>query len=326
MLTVFEVTLPVFGLVFCGWLAAHRRMMSDEAVSGINAFVFWFALPAMLFRAVAANPVAELAEPRYLSAYALAALAMFFGTRLLARAASGDGSVRTAFALNAAHGNIGYLGLPLLAQLGGQSGALGAIGVRAMITAIIVDIFLVILISIVLFEMDRGRRAARSDGAAPLSRLAALRLGLAALVRSPLILGIAAGLVASLVELELPPVADSFTSLLAAAAGPCALFAIGASLGGRPVVVDRQVSGLLALKLLVHPLLMAFTTSLLKVDPRAAAIGILVAALPSASNTYILAQRYGVDTRAISASIVVGTGLAAVSVTAVIWWLDLLGP
>ena len=60
MLTVLEVTLPVFALVFCGWLAARRRLMSPEAVAGINAFVFLFALPAMLFRAVASQPVARI--------------------------------------------------------------------------------------------------------------------------------------------------------------------------------------------------------------------------------------------------------------------------
>jgi malonate transporter and related proteins len=322
MFTVFEVTLPVFALVFCGWIAAHRRMMSDEAVSGINAFVFWFALPAMLFRAVLSHPVSEIADPLYMGAYATAALVLFFGTRYLSRAVDPDPSLRTGFALNATHGNIGYLGLPLVAQLGDPS------LVPPLVMAIVIDIFLVILMSIVLFEIDRGRRGVRGAdaGAGSLSHLAALRLGLLALVRSPLILGIAAGLAASLTQVSLPSVADSFTALLAAAAGPCALFAIGASLGGRPIVVDRLVSGLLALKLAVHPLLLIATTSLFKVDPKTAAVGILVAALPSASNTYILAQRYGVDTRAISASIVVGTALAAVSVTGIIWWLGLLAP
>jgi malonate transporter and related proteins len=325
MFTVFDVTLPVFALVLCGWIAAHRRMLSDEAVSGINAFVFWFALPAMLFRAVAAHPVSEIADPLYLGAYGSAALVMFFGTRYLARAADPDPSLRTGFALTAAHGNIGYLGLPLVAQLGDPS------LVPAMVMAIVVDIFLVILMSIVLFEIDRGRRGkAGAPGADAAGRVlspwAAIRLGLMALVRSPLILGIGAGLAASLTQVTLPPVADSFTALLAAAAGPCALFAIGASLGGRPIIIDRQVTGLLALKLAAHPLLVAATTSLFKVDAKTAAVGILVAALPSASNSYILAQRYGVDTRAISASIVVGTALAAISVTAVIWWLGLLAP
>ena len=57
MLTVLEVTLPVFALVLCGWVAARRGLLQDSGVEGINIFVFWFALPAMLFRAVAAHPV-----------------------------------------------------------------------------------------------------------------------------------------------------------------------------------------------------------------------------------------------------------------------------
>jgi hypothetical protein len=335
MLTVFEVTLPVFGLVFCGWLAARRRMLSDEAVAGINAFVFWFALPAMLFRAVSAHPVAQIADPRFLAAYFAAALVMFLGTHALAGAGREPSAVRTAFALNATHGNIGYLGLPLLAQLGDPQ------RVPAMVMAMIVDIFVVIVLSIVLFELAGASRRARGasspvetgaaqagaaeapDRAGHLGGLAPALLGLA---RSPLILGIGAGLVFSMLQLSLPPVVDSFTGLLASAAGPCALFAIGASLGGRRVVVDHTVGSLIALKLVTHPALVAVAMALLRVEPRAAAVGVLAASLPAASNTFILAQRYGVDTRAISASIVVGTFAAAVTVTTVIWLLRLAVP
>ena len=344
MLTVFEVTLPVFGLVFCGWLAARRRMLSDEAVGGINAFVFWFALPAMLFRAVSAHPVAQIADPRFLTAYFAAGLVMFVGTYALAGAGHESSAVRTAFALNATHGNIGYLGLPLLAQLGDPR------HVPAMVMAMIVDIFVVIVLSIVLFEFAGAARRARgasgpgaagaaeagvaeagtadagtadvADRAARLGGLAPALLGLA---RSPLILGIGAGLVFSTLQLSLPPVVDSFTRLLASAAGPCALFAIGASLGGRRVVIDHTVGSLIALKLVTHPALVAVAMALLRVEPRAAAVGVLAASLPAASNTFILAQRYGVDTRAISASIVVGTFAAAVTVTAAIWLLRLAG-
>ena len=340
MLTVFEVTLPVFGLVFCGWLAARRRMLSDEAVAGINAFVFWFALPAMLFRAVSAHPVAQIADPRFLSAYFAAALVMFLGTHALAGAGREPSAVRTAFALNATHGNIGYLGLPLLAQLGDPQ------RVPAMVMAMIVDIFVVIVLSIVLFELagasrrTRGASSPVETGAAQAGaaqagaadtpvragHLGGLAPALLGLARSPLILGIGAGLAFSMLQLSLPPVVDSFTGLLASAAGPCALFAIGASLGGRRVVVDHTVGSLIALKLVTHPALVAVAMALLRVEPRAAAVGVLAASLPAASNTFILAQRYGVDTRAISASIVVGTFAAAVTVTAVIWLLRLAGP
>jgi malonate transporter and related proteins len=320
MLTVFEVTLPVFGLVFCGWIAARRRMLSDEAVGGINAFVFWFALPAMLFRAVAAHPVSQIADARFLSAYALAGLMMFFGGRWVAGLGSRDPSARTAYALTVTHGNIGYLGLPLLVQLGDPS------RVPALVMAMLVDIFIVILMSIALFEIDRGRRAAVANSTrTALSQLAGIRLAVIGLLRSPLILGIGGGLAFSVLDLSLPPVADSFTALLAAAAGPCALFAIGASLGGRAIAIDRTITGMMSIKLVVHPALVAAMMFALQVDPRAAAIGVLAASLPAASNSFILAQRYGVDTRAISASIIVGTFAAAVTVTVVIWLLGLLG-
>ena len=111
--------------------------------------------------------------------------------------------------------------------------------------------------------------------------------------------------------------------LLASAAGPCALFAIGASLGGRPVSIDRTVVALVGAKLVAHPLAVAATMAALGVDPALASVAVLAAALPAASNTFILSQRYGVDTRAIGAAIAAGTGAAAATVSFTIWLLGL---
>jgi predicted permease len=311
MLTVLEVTLPVFALVFCGWLSAARGLMRDAAVDGLNAFVFWFALPAMLLRAVSAHPLSRLAEPGFLGAYVLAAGIVFFGTRAAARLVSQDASVRTGLAFSATHGNIGYLGLPLLAQLG-DDGRL-----PPMVMAMTVDIFVVIVVSIVLFELARNP----ADAGLPLARR--LRAALGGLLRTPLILGIAAGLVLTAADARLPAPVDAFVRLLASAAGPCALFAIGASLGGRRVVLDRAVGLLLVAKLAIHPAIVAATMWAFGVDAKLAAIGVLAAALPTASNTFILSQRYGVDTRAIGAAIVAGTFAAAATVSFVIWLLGL---
>lgn len=313
MLTVLEVTLPVFALVFCGWIATRSRLMSEVAVDGLNTFVFWFALPAMLFRAVSAHPVSQIADSRFLAAFLASAMLMFFGSRLLARGVTRDRSRRTGLAFSATHGNVGYLGLPLLAQLGDPS------RLPAMVMAMIVDIFVVIVVSIVLFEFARSS----DQGGVGASVWARLGKAIGGLLRTPLILGIAAGLFASVSGTQLPRPVDGFVGLLAQAAGPCALFAIGASLGGRPVILDRTVAGLIVLKLAVHPALVAGMMLLLGVDPALAAVGILAAALPTASNAFILSQRYGVDTRAIGASIVAGTFIAAATVSFVIWALGL---
>jgi predicted permease len=314
MLTVLEVTLPVFALVFCGWIAARRRLMSDEAVEGVNAFVFWFALPAMLFRAVSTQPVSRIADAGFFAAYLLAAVVLYASVRALARRSGADPSQGTAFAFAATHGNIGYLGLPLLAQIGGDD------RMAAMVMPMIADIGVLIVGSIVLFEFARGTPAA--GGATP-PLGARLRAALGGLLRTPLILGIAAGLVFSIADWRLPSAPDAFVRLLAMAAGPCALFAIGASLGGRPVTLDRTVGGLLLAKLAVHPLLVAAAMWAFGVDPALAAVGVLAAALPTASNTFILSARYDVDVRPIGAAIVVGTFAAAGTVSFVIWLLGL---
>ena len=122
----------------------------------------------------------------------------------------------------------------------------------------------------------------------------------------------------------MPSVLDNFTRILGAAAGPCALFAIGASLGDRPIRVDRSIVGLMLIKLVVHPVLAGLLLyGVFGADHRAAAIGVLAASLPAASNTFIIAQRYRVPSQEISAAILVGTFVSLISVSLVIWMLGL---
>ena len=115
MLAVLEVTLPVFALVLCGYLAAARQMLPDKAVEGINAFVFRFALPAMLFRVVALRPIGELIDWRFAGGYVAAGLAVYLLVYQSARrgrlgAPPADGAHAAALSLHVTHGNIGYLG------------------------------------------------------------------------------------------------------------------------------------------------------------------------------------------------------------------------
>lgn len=324
MLRVLEVTLPVFALVFCGFFGQRWRLLPPQAVQGINAFVFFFALPAMLFRAVATQPVTSFTDWRFALGYAGATLAVFLFTRSAAMPAAAErrtepqahaaaSSQATAFGLNTAHGNIGYLGVPLVIELSKDY-------LPTLILAMICDIFLVITLAIALLEIDRRRRPG-SASAAGESVLMTVATGL---IRSPLVMAIVVGLIWALYAPVMPSALDNFTRILGGAAGPCALFAIGAALGDRRIVVDRTVSGLMLIKLVAHPALAALLLfGVLDVDPRAAAIGVLAASLPSASNTFIIAQRYQIDARDISTAILVGTFLSVLSVSFVIWALGL---
>jgi predicted permease len=321
MLRVLEVTLPVFALVFCGFFGQRGGLLPAQAVQGLNAFVFYFALPAMLFRVIATQPVSSFTNWRFGLGYALAAVGVFLFTRAAAMP-RGDAppatrgpqrAQATAFGLNAAHGNVGYLGVPLVAELGRDL-------VPAIIMVLLSDIFLVITMAIALLELERRRGAAAGERPRQ-SVFSTVALGL---VRSPLVMSIALGLGWALAGPRMPEAADNFIRLLGAAAGPCALFAIGASLGDRRIAFSPAVGGLLALKLVAHPALAALLLfGVFDVDHRAAAVGVLAASLPAASNSFIIAQRYQVPAHEISSAILAGTFVALATVSTVIWLLGL---
>jgi hypothetical protein len=114
------------------------------------------------------------------------------------------------------------------------------------------------------------------------------------LARHPLILATAAGVVGGLGTVTPPPPVQSVVDLLAGATVPCALFALGGSLVGVPVShARREVAVLTALKLVVHPLLVALMAYLVvPLEPTAAMGTVIVAALPTGAMVFVLAQRY----------------------------------
>ena len=314
MLTVLEVTIPVFALVFCGFAGARFKMLPDRAVEGINAFVFWFALPAMLFRVIGLQSISELIEPHFILGWACASLSVFFSIAWFSMAGGVDKTLRssaqsTAFGLSAAHGNVGYLGLALIGELGKQWLPTAAL-------TVLCDILVLIPLSIILLELQTR------TGPANATRLA--RIVLLGLVKNPMVMAILVGLIFSIYRFPVPSAIDNFTRMLGNAAGPCALFCIGASLGGQRVAVDRAVWVLSAAKLILHPLMAAlYLFVIFRVSPENAAIGVLLASLPCATGCFIISQRYGMQTRSISATILLGTFVAMITVTATIWLMGI---
>jgi predicted permease len=308
MLDVLNVTAPVFALVLCGYVAAARSMLPAGAIDGINAFVYWFALPAMLFRVAGLRPIGDLFEPRLAAGIAVAGLVSFALAYRLARRSRFLGgrtvSEAASFALGAAHGNVGYLGIALLGQLGEHL-------LPIVTVAIITDNIVLIALTIAILEMQRNQRGGMLGSIGTASR---------SVLVSPLLGSILLGLAFSAATLKLPQSVDTFTRMLSGAAGPCALFAIGAALGNKPLRFNREIGVLVGVKLIVTPLVAAIMmVAVLPLEPTIAAAGVVCAALPAASNTFIIAQRYGLPTASVSAAILGGTLFAVVTVSSIIW-------
>ncbi len=339
MWAVLAATIPVFALVFCGFAGQKAKLLPESAVDGLNAFVYYFALPAMLFRVVQSSPLHALLDARFLLTYVCGGLIMFWAVAWATGKFHPDGDFKSGlpfgFASNAAHGNVGYLGIALVSE------AIGAHYLPLIAVVILCDLFVVIGCTVVMLErrqvalqtaLDHIRELGRSpnrlnEGSAAsssglLATIAKVAWGFS---RNPMILSLYIGLIVVILGLPVPVIFERFLKLLSAAAAPCALFAIGASIGNRQVKFDKSVFALISAKLFIHPLVVAALAFLVFAVPeKKAAIAILAASLPAASNTFILAQRYDVKTESIAAAIVLGTAISLLSVSFIIWLLDLL--
>jgi malonate transporter and related proteins len=305
VLQILLITFPFFALVLCGYVAARRGLLPQAAIPGLNTFVLYFALPCMLYRFGAGTPISQLLNPAAFLVYLLCALTMVGFTVATTLGPRIDWNNAAFGALVAAFPNTGFMGVPLLVAL------LGAQAAGPAIVTIMVDLLITSSLCIALSRLD----AADKHGAS-----VALRNALKGMLSNPMPWAIVAGAVSSLLDFTpIKPVMQTI-ALLADAASPVALFSIGAVLarsqmnntGPTPLADYVPVA---IVKLVLHPLLV------LLVGSSAIALGaplgkfnltviVLVAALPSASNVSLLAERFGANNGRIARIILVSTALA----------------
>ncbi len=303
MQVIFNTALPFFALIFCGYGAGRFGLLSPAAVTGVNTFVFYFALPAFIFNLTATSPLADIFKAPFMAAYLSAGLVVFALAailgRLLFRVKLGESAVLGAAAVL---GNTGYMGLPLMAAAFGREAAI------PLLLGLTIEATIFIPLTIAIIESDRG------VGGQWL-KVAGSVLG--ALARNPLVISIFVGILISGLALDLPTPITKFTGLLGDAAGPCALFALGATLVGRPLSSGlAETSYMSTFKLLVHPAAMWFaTTQVFTVAPLWATVAILGASLPVAANVFIVARQYDTYLERASSAILLSTLVSMITVS-----------
>jgi len=288
VLQILSITTPIFILIGLGFLSARGGLISREQVRGMGAVVINFALPALVLKAVSENPIGEVFNWQYLTAYGLGSLTVFclglLASRTLRRERLDSSAIA---ALGMANSNSGFVGYPIVAMTLGATAAIG------LALNMVVENLLIIPLALALAEAGRQEGSALSVARETLKRLA----------RSPLIIAMAIGLPLALLELRLPAVPARVVEMLATASAPLALFVIGGSLYGLRLSGMQGEIGMIAFgKLILHPLAVLLIFSLLPdVDPALMAAGVLFASAPMLSIYPILGQRFGVDGRCAAA-------------------------
>jgi malonate transporter len=318
MQAILAVTVPFFALVLAGYMAAQRRVLPEAAVPGLNAFVLFFALPCMLFRFGANTPVLQLLDPVVLAVYIPVAAVVVTFTIAVTRSRQVRMKDAAFGALVAAFPNTGFMGVPMLAAL------LGTAAVGPVICTILVDLFFTSSICIAVAQAHPARRGEPHSGFGK-----SVIKGARGALSNPLPWSIAAGVLASLTGARLPGPLDTVVRMLGDAASPVALFTIGAVLwrdgqdssNGAPLSRYLPVA---LIKLIVHPLLVLLFCMAVRwlgapLTPFTAMVLVLTAALPSASNVSILAERYGAHSGRVARIILASTALSFVSFTLLAW-------
>lgn len=303
---------PFFALVLMGWGAARARFLPMEGIGAMNTFVLFFGLPAMLFRLGASGAFHQDGLLALLVCYALAG-AVVLGLALAWASRQGlnrrDGALA---ALSTVFPNTGFLGLPLL------TGLLGAKAAGPLAATLVVD---VLLLSSVCLAWAHARSPAQAGDSAG----RAVWVSLKGALRNPLLWAMALGMWVGEHGGPLPGALDHTLTLLAQSATPTALFTLGAILARgqmqppshtQPLIpVSRALWQPTLLKLVLHPALVwsagwGLRQWGLPVPPEGLITLTLAAALPSASNVTMLAEREGADA-ALVARIILWTTAAA---------------
>ncbi|NWK80050.1 AEC family transporter [Aquitalea sp. LB_tupeE] len=306
MLAIASITGPIFILIALGYWVTWRQWFAQANIRALGQFVITFALPAMIFRALTRQSFVEVVDLHYLLAYGLGSLLALGLGMLFARLVPGhDMRLSTLFGLGMSMSNSGFIGFPIVSQL------LGAKAGIALAMTMLVENALVFPVVLILLESQD----ASGQGWPHLLRQVGGRL-----LRSPLVIAITAGVLCSLVGLQLPLVFSKVLELLAQASVALSLFVIGGSLMGlKTSGIVRRISPIVLGKLLLHPLLIFLLLHfLLPVPSWLQVAAVLFSCAPMMSIYPIMGQKYGHEGLC-AATLLVATVTSFFSISGMLW-------
>jgi malonate transporter and related proteins len=311
MVEILNVALPFFGLILLGVLAGRIWMRSEDGLAWLNIFVLYFALPPLIFTVIARTPLEKLANPAYVVATAGATtvcfLLMWFFARKVFHAPAQDAAL---MGTSAAYGNVGYMGLPLAVAFFGQQAAVPAALVFSF------DITVLFVLTAVFAGLGN-----RSESVGKMAANIAKDV-----ITHPFNIATILGVFASAAQWQPSGGLRTIIEMLMQSAAPAALFAMGVtvSLRGKPEF-NKELGTLTIIKLLLHPAL-AFVCVWFFVSAETSwlQVAIMMAALPTAGNAFILARKYNAYIAGSGAAVIVTTVVSVITIPVLVFMLQRL--
>ena len=304
LLFSFNMCLPIFALLGLGCFLRYKGLFTQAFLDGLSALVYNVLLPANLFLDIAAIDLQQAFAPRYALATVLCLLAQFALAWVAGNLLCPDRRKQSAFTHGSFRGNFAYVGLPLLQNIYNTT----AIPSVAMVMAVVLPMYAVQGVVLLRIKERTGR-------------LQPLRI-LWDVVKNPMILGILAGLPFALFHIPLPAAIGKSLGLLQSACSPMALLVVGGSIqfaaiqGDLPLLLKAC-----GLKLVAVPALWFAVAVVMGLSAEQTVTMTMLAAMPSAVNSFIVTKKLGGDGDTASGIVVLTHALSLLSLTAVIFLL-----
>lgn len=297
--------IPIFSLVMLGTIAGSKGFLPPEFLGPANRLVYYLAIPAMIFRAIANASLTRQFNPTVVWLTLVALVALFIICWTCSRLFSVPVSIQGAFIQCSFHGNLGYIGLAV---------AFYHLGADGLARASILAAFVMIIQNFLAVVVLQSHRQDAGEG----SYFGGIAGKIAA---NPVIVSATGGILFSMADVSMPIVVDRSLQILSGLALPMALLIIGGSLSLK-LMKSRLVAvlGVCSLKLLLLPALGMVLFLLAGQDPVDFLPAIILLASPTATIAYVMAREMGADSDFAVAAISATTLMSAFTFS---FWLSL---
>lgn len=281
---IVQTILPIFLVIVLGWLVCRAGYMPPEFLGPANRLVYFLAIPAMIFRAIANS---SFSASFNITVLGLTLMALLITTLLawgLTRIQAFDGGPHQgSFIQCAFHGNLGYVGLAV---------AYYTLGAEGLTQASILAGFIMIvqnLLGVLVLNYYAGTH--HINARTPSRHTSRYRLMLSQILRNPVIAAAMGGILYSISGLPLPALADRMLGIVAGMALPMALLIIGASLSFKEFAGHlNTVCSTTVLKLVAMPAIGLLLYQAWGLAPEVYMPGLILLAAPTATVAYVLAK------------------------------------
>jgi hypothetical protein len=274
--TTIRTIIPILLLIGTGFLSRKLKILTSGDERVLSAYVYYFALPALLFINMAETEFTET-KLRFMLAAAipiLVALAIYITLYLIIGFSK---NFLYLLILSTIFGSLAFFGIPFITFAFPDEGE--SVATLATVSISILSVSISIL-TLELYKL--GQTKLRT----------ALKLVARRLVKNPLIISIFAGILFSIISIQIPNFIAEPLHMLGSTTSTVAIFMLGVFLYGRKYTNIVQAVKLSLLRIVFLPTIAFLTLMLFDLSIIERSSIILMHGMPVAISMIILSERY----------------------------------